>query len=116
MRKIIFLLSVAAISLACESRTYEEISDQTPAPTIVKYTADVKPIVDANCISCHNSGGAASFLPLTNYTQLKNNIDNVIDRIQRANGDAMKMPQGGSLSPSQITIFTKWKADGLLEN
>lgn len=116
MKKIIFLLSIAALSLACESRTYEEISDQTPAPVVVKYTADVKPIVDANCISCHNSTGAASYFPLTSYSQVKNNIDNVIDRIQRVNGDPLKMPQGGALSPSQITIFTKWKADGLLEN
>ncbi|WP_449400787.1 hypothetical protein [Chryseobacterium wanjuense] len=47
---------------------------------------------------------------------MKTHIDNILDRIQRPNGDPLKMPQGGALSPSQINIFTKWKADGLVEN
>jgi hypothetical protein len=47
---------------------------------------------------------------------VKGDIDGIIDRISRANGDPLKMPQGGSLSPAQINIITKWKADGLLEN
>ncbi len=97
---------------ACESRTYEEISDNTPIAEVVTYNKDVKLIIDANCVSCHSPGVQA----LSNYSQVKANIDNVINRISRANGDPLKMPQGGSLSPSQITIITKWKADGLLEN
>lgn len=68
--------------------------------------------MDANCVSCHSPGPQA----LTNYSQVKNNIDNIINRISRPNGDPLKMPQGGSLSPVQINIITKWKADGLLEN
>ena len=116
MKNILFLLSIAAFSWACESRTYEEISDQTPAPVVVKYTSDVQPLVDANCLSCHSANGSASYFPLTEYSQVKNSINNIIDRIQRANGDPQKMPQGGSLSTSQINIFVKWKADGLLEN
>lgn len=97
---------------ACESRTYEEISDNTPITETVTYTKDVKPIIEANCIGCHSPGAQA----LTNYSQVKANIDNIIDRIGRPNGDPLKMPQGGSLSASQINIFTKWKADGLTEN
>lgn len=107
-----YIISSAIVLAACESRTYEEISDNTPIAEQVTYAKDVKAIVDANCVSCHSPGAQA----LTNYTQVKNNIDNIIDRIGRANGDPLKMPQGGSLSPSQINIITKWKTDGLLEN
>jgi mono/diheme cytochrome c family protein len=107
-----YLISSAVVLTACESRTYEEISDNTPIAEVVTYTKDVKPIIDANCISCHSPGVQA----LTNYSQVKTNINTIIDRISRANGDPQKMPQGGSLSPSQINIITKWKADGLLEN
>lgn len=112
MKKYIYIISTAAVFIACESRTYEEISDNTPITEEVTYNKDVKQIIDANCVSCHSPGAQA----LTNYTEVKNNIDNIIDRISRPNGDPLKMPQGGSLSPTQINIITKWKADGLSEN
>lgn len=111
------LLAVPFFALmSCESRTYEEISDNTPPPALVKYTTDIKPITEANCTGCHSATGPASFLPLTSYDQVKTNIDNIIDRIERQSGDPLKMPQGGSLSQSQINLFIKWKANGLLEN
>lgn len=115
MRKLTYLSIVSAVVMlvACESRTYEEISDNTPVTVPVNYTQDVKPIVDNNCIGCHSAG---SFKPLVTYDQVKNNIDGILDRIQRPNGDPLKMPKGGSLSATQINIFTKWKADGLTEN
>jgi mono/diheme cytochrome c family protein len=112
MKKFMYIISSAVLWVACESRTYEEVSDKTPIADQVTYSNDVKPIIEANCVSCHSPGAQA----LTNYTQVKNNIDNIINRIGRPNGDPLKMPQGGSLSPSQINIITKWKADGLLEN
>lgn len=116
MKKITYIISSAIVLIACESRTYEEISDKTPVAELVTYNKDVKPIIDANCISCHSAGGSASFQPWTNYSQVKNNIDNIINRISKPIGDPLKMPQGGSLSPSQISIITKWKTDGLSEN
>ncbi|WP_228408900.1 hypothetical protein [Chryseobacterium sp. JV274] len=115
MKKLtsLLILSSAIILTACDSRTYEEISDNTPITAPVKYTTDVKPIVDNNCIGCHSTTG---YKPLVTYDQVKNNIDGILDRIQRPNGDPEKMPQGGSLSAAQINIFIKWKADGLNEN
>lgn len=112
MKKCIYIISSAILLIACESRAYEEISDNTPIAENVTYNKDVKAIIDANCVSCHSPGVQA----LTNYTEVKNNIDIIIDRISRPNGDPLKMPQGGSLSPTQVNIITKWKADGLSEN
>ena len=115
MKKILFILSTVVFLTSCESRTYEEISDNTPITVTVKYISDVKPIIDANCIVCHSSGGSASFRPLTSYDEVETHIDTILDRIQRPNGDPQKMPQGGSLSQPNIDIIKKWKADGLLE-
>ncbi|AKK72058.1 hypothetical protein OK18_04870 [Chryseobacterium gallinarum] len=115
MRKLAYLLTISAgsILISCESRTYEEISDNTPITLPVKYITDVKPIMDNNCNACHS---ATSFKPLATYDQVKNNIDGILDRIQRPDNDPGKMPKGGSLSATQINIFIKWKADGLAEN
>lgn len=112
MKKFIWILSATLACIACESRTYEEISGNTPIAEVVTYNKDIKAIMDANCVSCHSPGPQA----LTNYSQVKSNINSIIDRISRPNGDPQKMPQGGSLSPAQINIITKWKADGLSEN
>ncbi|MCJ8155404.1 cytochrome c [Chryseobacterium sp. SSA4.19] len=112
MKKFIYIVSSAVLMAACESRTYEEISDTAPITEKITYNKDVKAIIETNCVACHSPGPQA----LTNYNQVKSNIDNIIDRINRPNGDPGKMPQGGSLSPAQINIITKWKADGLTEN
>ncbi|WP_260446586.1 cytochrome c [Chryseobacterium lactis] len=116
MKKLTFLLSLSSMIIlcSCDSRTYEDISDNKPIELPVKYTADIKPIIENNCIGCHAEG---SFIkPLATYEQVKNNINSILDRIQRPDGDPGKMPKGGSLSPAQINTFIKWKADGLTEN
>lgn len=103
----------AVLLIACDSRTYEEVSENTPIVELVRYNKDIKPIMDNSCIGCHSAG---SFKPLASYNDVKNNIEGILNRIQRPNGDPGKMPQGGSLSQAQINVFIKWKADGLMEN
>lgn len=115
MKKILFILMAIVLLNSCDSRTYEEISDNTPITITVKYTSDVKPIIEANCIACHSAGGSAAYQPLKSYDQVKMQIDNILDRIQRPNGDPQKMPQGSALSQPNIEIIKKWKSDGLLE-
>ncbi len=113
-KTIIILISIFFLN-SCESRTYEEISDQTPLNATIKYVTDVKPIIDANCIICHAPGGSASYQILTNYNEVKMSIDEIINRIEKPIGDPLKMPQGSALPPQQIEIIKKWKADGLLQ-
>lgn len=112
MKNIIYLTGVLFLAASCESSTFEEISDNTPITNVVRYEADVKPIIENNCLNCHSS---TSFAPLSNYDQVRANIDNVIDRIQRSAGDPLRMPQGGSLPQNQINVLVKWKTDGLIE-
>ncbi|OWK74549.1 hypothetical protein CBW16_03835 [Flavobacteriaceae bacterium JJC] len=110
--KIGILISGLAL-LGCDTRTYEDITGKVIIPETVKFTQDVKPIIDRNCTVCHSPGGASSFFPLTDYTLVKNAIDKILDRVQRPSGDPQKMPQGGNLSQADIDILKKWKADGL---
>ena len=116
MKKQILITFLFSFLISCESRTYDEISDAAPITETVKYQPQVKAIIDANCIVCHSAGGAASFRPFNNYVEVKTAIDLLLDRVQRLPGDPQKMPQGGSLSTTDINILKKWKEDGLLEN
>lgn len=65
------------------------------------------PVIANNCTRCH-----AGRDQLANAKPI---IDDMITRIQLLPDDAKHMPQGApSLSTSDISLFTKWKADGLL--
>jgi hypothetical protein len=119
MKKHLYKLTafcfVSALFLSCS--TTEIPLEEEPEPIIetVSYTADVKTIIDSNCISCHATGGQASFLPLVNYSQVKTAAETG-SLISRMNNQAAPMPQGGLLSLQVRAVIDKWKADGFLEN
>jgi len=78
----------------------------------------VKTIIDGNCVSCHSSGGTASFRPLTTFAEVKAAVENsgLLGRIQKQTGQSGIMPQGGRMSQSNIDLVVKWNTDGLKEN
>ena len=119
MIKRYILLPLLVITLAsCESVTYEEIQDNTVIEGDVTYNANVKTIINVNCVSCHSAGGSASFRPLGNYAKVVDAVQNagLLDRIQRQNGEDGIMPQTGRMPQSTIDIIVEWDNDGLLEN
>lgn len=79
------------VLMSCDTKTYEEISDVKPITENVTYNKNVKAIMDNNCVVCHSATGSNPYFPLTDYTAVKNSIDNILDRIQRANGDPLKI-------------------------
>ena len=91
--------------------------DEEPVPVVkVTYTKDAKPIFVASCAPCHLAGGANPN-KWDDYTQAKNKIDAILDRVNREATATGFMPKGGAKLPAAtISTLTKWKTDGLLEN
>ena len=89
---------------------------QTQAPVAkANYSADVQPIILQHCSPCHIPP-KGNKEPLNNYDGAKKNIDESIKRIQMNPGDKGFMPfKHPKLSDSTISVFVKWKEDGLLE-
>jgi len=104
---------------SCDSHTYEEL-EETPPVVVgkVTYDAQVKAVIDNYCINCHSQNGSMPYRMLTNYAEVKDAIENtdLIDRIQRENGEPGQMPQGGRMPQGQINLILQWNTDGLLEN
>jgi len=92
-------------------------NDEEPMPTVkVTYVKDVKPIFLNSCTPCHLAGGVNPN-KWDDYTQAKNKITTILDRVQRTPGSAGFMPQVGTpLTSAQIATLNKWVTDGLLEN
>lgn len=117
MKKLV-ISTIAILGLwSCESSTFEEISEETPVIETVTYSEHIKPIIDGNCIECHSPGGVSYFRPLTNYDQVKEAVleTNLLDRIQRQNGEEGQMPQTGRMPQNLIDLILQWNEQGLIE-
>ena len=115
-KNLIYMLGTSFLIFACSSGGDDPASpNPDPNPTAkITYNANVKSIIDGNCISCHGSptsNGAP--MSLTTYTQVKNNINAIITRI---NSSTNPMPQSGLMPQASRDLIQQWKDDGLLEN
>ncbi|WP_323787959.1 hypothetical protein [Psychroserpens sp.] len=110
---------VLLLSYSCSYVSEADLIDATPIIETITYTEHVKPIIDNNCIVCHNNppiNGAP--ISLTTFNDVKNAIDNngLITRIS-SNDLGFLMPFGGPRLPQNlIDTIIEWEADGLLEN
>ena len=106
----------------------QEIDQNQPVSENPTYTSDIKPILDANCVSCHKPGGIASNSPLTTYEEVVNGVasENAckgtgMQYVVKGNPNqsllylkitnppcGAKMPQGSSLSQGEIDTIRRW--------
>jgi len=114
MKKLsILILLIAPIVLQFCSSSRNAAKVKVPKIT---YAANVQPIMVANCMPCHfpPKGNKKAY---DNYLAVKDDIDAILDRINRKPEDRGFMPfKHPKLSDSTINVFVRWKADGLLEN
>ena len=87
------------------------VQDTSGCPSVVcetYYNENVAPILSSNCIGCHSGSSATAGLYLDSYTSVYSAIKsgNVLDRVNRNNGDNGFMPQGGQkLSNANLDIL-----------
>jgi hypothetical protein len=122
--KKIGLLKSGLIGFAVPFLIFESCSkDKTQAPNetfcdstkTFTYTADVKPIFDANCalIGCHNTIGAAAGVVLDDFTSAKTFTESgkVICAMKYSSG-CTPMPASGKLADSLIQKVECWAKTG----
>jgi len=86
----------------------------TKAP-VMTYNANVLPTMEATCSPCHIAG-KGNKKTLNNYAAAKENIDDMIRRIQLNPEDRGFMPfKHPKLPDSTIQVFVKWKETGMTE-
>ena len=122
MKKVITMCSVLVVALAVVSCSGGDDSSTTETPpptdgggtvTNPTYTANIKAIIDANCVSCHGPGGENSSVPLQTYAQVSAKAADIKIRIEKPAGDPLVMPKGGKLSQAKIDLINKWIANGM---
>jgi cytochrome c5 len=129
MKKIILSVTVLVVLItACAKKSIEEIAPEpVKTPVVVApntpvakttYDADIKPIMNAQCVSCH--GANAQYPDCSTYTAVKAAMDaangeTILTRMNLAVGDGKFMPKSGTKVQADVDKITKWQTDGLLE-
>ena len=109
IKHIIFVMILTAI-FSCENNVEEEVvtGGEEPCNPNISFAISVKPIIDNNCISCHNGN---QFPDLRTYQGISSNAEKV--RIQVVN---RTMPIGGSLTANEIELIRCWIENGASDN
>ena len=118
MKKVTFI-SLTFISLvSCTNHSEDDLTEPIILGT-TRYTTDVKPIIDNNCISCHaDTPQFGAPMPLTTLEAVKEAIinRNLIGKISRPDGAPGLMPYGGPRLPqNSIDKIVDWRDSNYLE-
>ncbi|MEL1254994.1 hypothetical protein AAEO57_14485 [Flavobacterium sp. DGU38] len=109
---LIIVFTCAAFLVSCTPRTYEDISEETETSTSPTYTANVGPVIQANCVGCHSDGGR--FPTLETYDQVKDATQNgdLICRIDQTQSCGSVMPRSGPMPRATIDMIILWQKEG----
>jgi len=98
-----------------------EHSTDSPSKHPITFSADVAPILYANCVSCHRAGEVAPF-PLISFEQVKKHAHQIVDVTGSRRMPPWKADAGAGmfldarrLNDAQIQTLSQWVSQGLPE-
>lgn len=79
------------------------------------YTADIRPIIQSNCLSCHGNPPTNNApMSLTTYSLVKSAVENR-GLVNRINSSVNPMPPDGRMPLATRQMITDWVNQGLPE-
>tara|TARA_Y100001978_G_scaffold202228_1_gene222677 strand:+ start:1959 stop:2306 length:348 start_codon:yes stop_codon:yes gene_type:complete len=115
MRKKSYLYVVVSISVLNSCLKDKVPNEFAACSDLVSFSQDIQPLVELNCLGCHNEVVAANDVILTNHLRIANEANRMINSMQASGMDLM--PFGGPpLSDSLIQLFQCWILQGKLDN
>jgi len=114
IKKTILILLVSTFFTSCLTNVEEDnvidiVDEEVDICTDITFAINVKPIIDANCIGCHGTGGNSP--NLTSYALISASASSVKGAVVSG-----RMPQGGSLTQEEIDAIACWVDSGALDN
>lgn len=81
--------------------------------TAMSFSADIKPIIEANCVSCHTPGGQEEVSPFNDYDGVVSYSDQIVERVK---GVGSIMPPTGKLPACDQQKIESWVKAGAPNN
>jgi hypothetical protein len=136
LRLMLCVCGIALVTIV--SARSDAVADRRPATSAgakVRFSRDVQPIFDANCVTCHQTGGAQGNLILEagvayRATVSRPSAQSRLLRVSpgspegsylfhkvngthlRVHGSGERMPTTGPLDRNSIEIIRKWISEG----
>jgi mono/diheme cytochrome c family protein len=120
MKKLSVLALLIVTAGLVQNCSHPKTATQQPAPIVtaatgITYKGNIEPLMVANCSPCHMPP-KGNKRPYNSYTAVKNDVDEILERIQKNPGERGFMPaRHANLSDSTIQLVLQWKAAGLPE-
>ena len=109
IRKELVILLLGIFFASCTNHIEEMTEPDDPGNgETFSFATDVKPIIDANCIQCHNG---SQFPDLRSFSAISANKTSVKGAVS-----SRRMPLGGSLTNAEINVIVSWIDSGALNN
>jgi len=108
-RSLFILIACQVIPLlSCENNIEEELQEIKECDPNISFSKVIKPIIDNNCLQCHNGN---QFPDLRTYESIRINSNKIKEETQ-----TRRMPIGGNLTTDQIEAIACWVDSGALNN
>lgn len=110
---IIGIMGMLNLLGSCEYNVENEtVTIDGLCENVVSYSATIRPLIDNQCMPCHNGDGNEPFAPdLTTYSQVES-IAGLIKEVTQSG----RMPKDGNLTDSEIAAIKCWVDNGTLNN
>jgi len=82
----------------------------------VSYASVIRPLLDQNCVGCHNNNLAEGGLNLLVFSQIQQKQTSIYERISLPTNNALYMPKGGNLSACKTNQIKAWIHQGAQQN
>ena len=112
--KFLFLVVFGTLLLVI-SCSKDDDPVTTPCSALMpSYTADIKPIISANCLSCHNGSQSESGIDLSTYSGVKAMADagRLLGALHHQNGFTPMPKDASQLSSDKLQLFDCWVQNG----
>ena len=104
----VLIICSVVLLMSCENNVEESFQEVEACDPNISFSTAIKPIIDNNCIQCHNGN---QFPDLRTYESIRVNASKIIEETQ-----TRRMPIGGSLTIAQIEAIACWIDSGALNN
>ncbi|MFM8596952.1 MAG: hypothetical protein ACKOBN_07670 [Flavobacteriales bacterium] len=116
MRKNIIFGSLLMLGIVIISCSKDKVTPSAlDCTTTVSFSNDIMPIMQANCIGCHDQGNASGGYDFSSYTAISANASAALGSMKSSGYQLM--PIGGPALPdSTIQKLECWITQGKLDN
>ena len=108
-----FFVLGSVLLIGAGSCKKDKVSTDCVSNTTIKFSTQIKPMMDNYCISCHGPGGTSP--DLSTHANIASNATLVLNSL---NGAGVQLiPQGGpALNDTLISQFSCWISQGKQNN